>query len=46
VLVEQMVFSVVVDHPVRIVHPVSLRREMKLGTERLLIRWVEHRLIY
>ena len=46
VLMEQMVFSLMVDHPVRIVHPVSLWREMKLRTERLSIKWVQHRLMY
>jgi hypothetical protein len=46
VLVEEVVFPVMVDHSVRIVHPVSLWREMKLGTEGLLIKRVQHRLIY
>ncbi len=45
VLVEEMVFSVIVDHPVRIIHPISLWREMELGTERLSIKWVQHRLM-
>ena len=46
VLVEQVIFSVMVDHPVRIVHPVSLWREMKLGSEGFLINWVQHGLMY
>ena len=46
VLVEQMVFTILIDHPVWIVHPVPLWREMKLGTERLLIKWAQHRLMY
>ncbi|MNL87938.1 hypothetical protein D3C87_2173720 [compost metagenome] len=32
ILVEQMVGAIVKHHPVRIVHPVRLWREMELGT--------------
>jgi hypothetical protein len=46
VLIEQVVFSLMIDHPVRIVHPVSLWREMKLRTERLSIKWMQPRLRY
>jgi hypothetical protein len=37
VLIEEVVFAVVVDHAVRVVHPVSLRREMELGAKRFFI---------
>src|SRR5215216_7915124 len=37
VLVEEVVLALVVDEPVRIVHPVLRRRVMKLRPERLLI---------
>ena len=38
VLVEEVVLALVVDHPVRVVHPVLRRREMKLRAIRLAVR--------
>ena len=37
VLIEEMIFALVINHPIRIVHEVFRRSEVKLWAENLLI---------
>ena len=42
VLIEQVVFAVVINHAIRVVHPISFRCKMESGAKWFLIGWLNH----